>query len=76
MEKIELVATMRESKKVIDFLQRKGMVELTSHELPDGMLNPDTDYNISQLEKFIQTAKNRDFFSTFATVLGVVTPYL
>lgn len=25
---------------------------------------------------FIQTAKNRDFFSTFATVLGVVTPYL
>ena len=57
MEKIELVATMRESKKVIDFLQRKGMVELTSHELPDGMLNPDTDYNISQLEKFIQTAK-------------------
>ena len=57
MEKIELVATMRESKKVIDFLQRKGMVELTSHELPDGMLNPDTDYNISQLERFTQTAK-------------------
>lgn len=57
MEKIELVATMRESKRVIDFLQRKGMVELTSHELPDGMLNPDTDYNISQLERFTQTAK-------------------
>lgn len=48
---------MSESKKVIDFLQRKGIVELTSHEVPDGMLNPDTDYNISQLEKFTQTAK-------------------
>lgn len=57
MEKIELVAMMNESKKVIDFLQRKGIVELTSHEVPDGMLNPDTDYNISQLEKFTQTAK-------------------
>lgn len=57
MEKIELVAMMNESKKVIDFLQRKGIVELTSHEVPDGMLNPDTDYNISQLEKFTQTAQ-------------------
>ena len=57
MEKIELVSMMSESKKVIDFLQRKGIVELTSHEVPDGMLNPDTDYNISQLEKFTQTAK-------------------
>ncbi len=57
MEKIELVAMMSESKRVIDFLQRKGIVELTSHEVPDGMLNPDTDYNISQLEKFTQTAK-------------------
>lgn len=57
MEKIELVSMMSESKKIIDFLQRKGLVELTSHELPDGMLNPDTDYNISQLEKFSEIAK-------------------
>lgn len=57
MEKIELVSMMSESKKIIDFLQRKGLVELTSHELPEGMLNPDTDYNISQLEKFSEIAK-------------------
>ncbi len=67
MEKIELVAMMSESKKVIDFLQRKGIVELTSHEVPDGMLNPDTDYNISQLEKFKQTAmKAKETLSGYA----------
>ncbi len=67
MEKIELVAMMSESKKVIDFLQRKGIVELTSHEVPDGMLNPDTDYNISQLEKFKQTAmKAKETLSHYA----------
>ena len=67
MEKIELVAMMSESKKVIDFLQRKGIVELTSHEVPDGMLNPDTDYNISQLEKFKQTAmKAKETLSQYA----------
>lgn len=67
MEKIELVAMMSESKKVIDFLQRKGIVELTSHEVPDGMLNPDTDYNISQLEKFTQTAmKAKETLSHYA----------
>lgn len=58
---------MSESKKVIDFLQRKGIVELTSHEVPDGMLNPDTDYNISQLEKFKQTAiKAKETLSHYA----------
>lgn len=67
MEKIELVSMMSESKKVIDFLQRKGIVELTSHEVPDGMLNPDTDYNISQLEKFKQTAiKAKETLSHYA----------
>ncbi len=67
MEKIELIAMMSESKKVIDFLQRKGIVELTSHEVPDGMLNPDTDYNISQLEKFKQTAmKAKETLSHYA----------
>lgn len=58
MKKIELISTTENSKKIIDFLQRKGLVEVTGHELPEGMYTFDTSYNISQLEKFKAVAQN------------------
>lgn len=56
MQRLELVALLEDSKKIIDFLQRKGLVEVTSHELPENMFSFDTSYNVSQFEKFTQTA--------------------
>jgi len=56
MQKIELVALLEDSKKIIDFLQRKGLVDISSHELPENMYAFDTSYNISQFDKYRATA--------------------
>ncbi len=56
MQKIELIAMLEDSKKIIDYLQRKGLVEISRHEMPESMYNFDTSYNISQFEKFRTTA--------------------
>ena len=56
MQKIELIALLEDSKKIIDFLQRKGLVDVSSHELPESMYAFDTSYNISQFEKYRSTA--------------------
>ncbi len=47
---------LEDSKKIIDYLQRKGLVEISRHEMPESMYNFDTSYNISQFEKFRTTA--------------------
>ena len=56
MQKIEVISLIEDSKKVIDFLQRKGIVELSKHEMPAGMYALDTSYSVTQLEKFLDTA--------------------
>lgn len=67
MQKIELVSTLDKSKQIIDFLQRRGVVEVTEHELPEGMYKFDTSYNISQLDKFRQTATAaKEILNTYA----------
>lgn len=57
MQKIEMVAMLGDSKKIIDYLQRKGVVEISSHEAPESMYSMDTTYTVSQIEKFLSTAK-------------------
>ena len=51
MLKIELISLFKNSKDIIDFLQRRGAVEISSHEEPENMTHIDTEINISQLEK-------------------------
>lgn len=69
MQKIEAISLIEDSKKVIDFLQRKGLVEISKHEIPEGMYSLDTSYNISQLEKFLSTAQEaKEILNGFAPV--------
>ncbi|MBE6741895.1 MAG: V-type ATP synthase subunit I [Ruminococcaceae bacterium] len=51
MLKIELIGALKNSKDIIDFLQRVGVVEISSHEEYENMSSLDTAINISQLEK-------------------------
>lgn len=71
MKRIELISTLENSKKIIDFLQRKGVVELTKHELPENMYSFDTSYNVSQLEKFKSVAENAyEILNTYSPKKG------
>lgn len=56
MQKIELISTLSNSKDIIDFLQRRGVVQITEHEKLENMSSFDTAFNVSQLEKFKSTA--------------------
>lgn len=60
MQKIEVISLIEDSKRIIDLLQRKGVIELTKHEMPEGMYALDTSYSVAQLEKFLDTAKKAD----------------
>lgn len=67
MQRIELVALLQDSKKIVDFLQQKGLVEVSRHELPEGMYIFDTSYNITQFEKYSQTASQaKEILSRYA----------
>lgn len=67
MQKIELIAMLEDSKKIIDFLQRKGLVEVSNHELPEQMYNFDTSYSVTQFEKFRTTAvQAKEILNSFA----------
>ncbi|MCR5207386.1 MAG: V-type ATP synthase subunit I [Eubacterium sp.] len=56
MQKIEVISTLAESKDVIDFLQRRGVVEISEHEQVESMTYLDTAVNVSQIEKMRNTA--------------------
>lgn len=56
MQKIEVIALLENSKNIIDYLQRSGMVELTQHDIPENMYAFDTSFNINQLQKSSNTA--------------------
>ncbi|MEG2720992.1 MAG: hypothetical protein RR914_06665, partial [Oscillospiraceae bacterium] len=65
MQKIELLASISDSKKIIDFLQRKGLVEVSKHDVDERMYTMDTSVNISQLQKFLDTVKNAQEILSF-----------
>ncbi len=58
MMKLELLALLEDSKKIIDLLQRKGVVELTDEEQEEGMQKFSTAGCVAQFEKYLQTALN------------------
>ena len=58
MKKIELLAMLGESKDIIDYLQRKGTVQVEKCDAPEAMYYTDTDSSVSQLERLLQTAEN------------------
>ena len=67
MLKIELISMFKSSKDIIDFLQRKGVVEITAHEELENMTHLDTEMNISQLEKMrIKAQKARETVGFYA----------
>lgn len=71
MQKIEVISALTESKDVIDFLQRWGVVEISEHEKKEGMSCFDTAMNISQLEKMKATAENaKEVLSFYAPQKG------
>ena len=71
MQKIEVISALTESKDVIDFLQRRGVVEISEHEKMEGMSCFDTAVNISQLEKMKATAENaKEVLSFYAPQKG------
>ena len=71
MQKIEVISALTESKDVIDFLQRRGVVEISEHEKKEGMSGFDTTMNISQLEKMKATAENaKEVLSFYAPQKG------
>ncbi|MEG1835906.1 MAG: V-type ATP synthase subunit I [Oscillospiraceae bacterium] len=65
MQKIELLASISDSKRIIDFLQRKGLVEVSKHDVDERMYTMDTSVNISQLQKFLDTVKNAQEILSF-----------
>ena len=68
MKRIEVISTLKNSKNIIDFLQRRGVVEITQHENFGNMESLDTAINISQLEKMKSKAiQAREILSTFST---------
>jgi len=71
MLKIELVGALKSSKDIIDFLQRRGVVEITAHEEYSNMSNLDTTMSISQLEKMRQKAQEaREILGFYAPAKG------
>ena len=67
MLKIELIGALGKSKDIIDYLQRRGVVEISEHEEPESMIRLDTAMNISQLEKMKAKAlQAREIIGFFA----------
>ncbi len=74
MQRIEIVAMLGDSKKIIDTLQRKGVVEITEHDIPETMYSMDTSVTVSQLEKFLGLAKQaKETLNEYAPVKTSLT---
>lgn len=56
MQKIEIIASLEDSKAVVDLLQRRGTVEI-SDEKVDGLYFPETAQSLSQFDKYYAAAK-------------------
>lgn len=57
MQKIELLALLTDSKKIIDSLQRSGTVQIEKTEAPESMYSMDTSVNVTQITKFLDISK-------------------
>ena len=68
MLKIEVISAIANSKNIVDYLQRKGIIQITRHENADSMQSLDTAINISQLEKMKSKAvQAREILGVFST---------
>ncbi|NLA77186.1 MAG: V-type ATP synthase subunit I [Clostridiales bacterium] len=56
MKKIELIASLEDSKAVVDLLQRRGTVEISDEQI-DGLYFPETSQSLSQFDKYYAAAK-------------------
>jgi len=71
MLKIELIGAVKNSKDIIDFLQRRGVVEITKNEETESLSSLDTAVNISQLEKMKSKAESaREILGFYAPAKG------
>ena len=69
MLKIELVSLFKNSKDIMDYLQRTGCVEISEHDELENMSRLDTEISISQLEKMKTKAeKAREILGFYAPV--------
>lgn len=59
-EKIELLAMLGESKDIIDYLQRKGTVQVEKCDAPESMYYTDTDSSVSQLERLCKPQRMQE----------------
>ena len=69
MQRIEILALLTESKSLVDYVQRKGIVEITDYtESQEHFYNLPTDPTISQFERFGATAAEAlDILSVYQT---------
>lgn len=58
IKRIEILALIDDSKNIIDYLQRKGVVELTDYEENDALHKLSTLQTISMFEKFLKAAQS------------------
>ena len=68
MKRIEIIALLEDSKKIIDLLQRKGVVELSDYEEHDALHKLSTSTTLSMFEKFQSVAQ------TAQTILNNYVP--
>lgn len=68
MKRIEIIALLEDSKKIIDLLQRRGVVELLDYEKNDALHKLSTSTTLSMFEKFQSVAQ------TAQTILNNYVP--
>ena len=60
MKKIELLAMLGESKDIIDYLQRKGTVQVEKCDAPESMYYTDTDSTYHSLKDFCKPQRTQE----------------
>ncbi len=68
MKRIEIIALLEDSKKIIDLLQRRGVVELSDYEEHDALHKLSTSTTLSMFEKFQSVAQ------TAQSILNIYVP--
>ena len=73
MKKIELIAMLTDSKKIIELLQRRGVVEICSNN-DDELMDTNVTAVVGEFEKFRSTAAQAlDILETYAPEKGSIT---
>lgn len=58
MLRTEVVGSLTDSKNIIDFLQRKGVIEITQPSETDSMFSYDTSASLAQFDKYLSIAQS------------------